>query len=325
MTKKLSNLSRPVQRVLINITVIACVFTMLSTGTSLAAPTNQFIFEDFELINSDDFIIGTENVSAHFSNGFSAVAGISELYNSGNHAWMVNPGDTGRIEFQPNAAVVEFFARTRSTANGTSTLTAFDDQGVQVGDSITLNPGDRFELFSFKGSIGSIEYTNNADSSCSNCMNTIDDFGFTPEIITPSEDPITLPISVNQTSFSTADTLRLDIATSNPGLTSRVDIYSVILFPDRNTLANFTDLDATLVIGRLNALADLEPMIKNLSLTSTFSVSLSGFFTYQWTGGEPVGGYTAYLVMVPAGALADGVINQNDIIQIDSADFTFKP
>lgn len=320
---RLSYLSTSLIKGVLNTAMIVCVFAIISTGIVSALPTNQFIFEDFESINSDDFSIGTTDVTAHFSNGFSARVGISELYNSGTHAWMVNPGDTGKIEFEPKAAVVEFFARTRSTANGSSTLTAFDEQGVQIGDSITINPEDRFELFSFEGSIRTIEYTNNAN--CSNCMNTIDDFGFTPEAIIASEDSVSLTTSLNQTSYSEGETLVLDIAASSPSQETVVDIYTVILFPDRNTLANFTDLDATLVIGKLSALADVVPMFKSLSLANTFSISSSGFFSYQWTGEEPMGDYTAYLVMVPAGALADGVINEGDIIQLDSTNFSFNP
>jgi len=149
----------------------------MQSGTTMAAPEDQDVFTDFETIDSTNFSIGTGDVTATFSGGFSGVAGILELYRSGTHAWMVNESNTGEIQFETNAAIVEFYARTLSTANGTSVLTAFDSQG-QVVDSVTLNPGDPFQLVSFNGSIARIEFVNNA--TCANCMNSIDDFGFSP-------------------------------------------------------------------------------------------------------------------------------------------------
>lgn len=321
--KILNNL--PTTRALLSTTAIACILGGIMSGIALATPNKQFIFEDFELIDSNDFSVGTENVTAHFSGGFSARVGLSELYNSGTHAWMVNPGETGQIEFETNVAVVEFFARTRSTADGTSILTALDDQGAQVGESVTLNPGDPFQLVSFTGSIRHIEFVNNADTSCSDCMNSIDDFGFTPEDLFSPEVALTLPLSVNQTNFTKGDTLRFDIGTSNPGQPNVVDVYMVAVFPDGDSLVNFTDMDATLKFGKLSNLADLVPMVASLNLANNFSISLSGFFSYEWNGEEPAGAYTTYLVMVTAGALADGSIDEGDIIQLSSTGFSFNP
>ena len=148
-------------------------------GAVSAAPQDQEVFTDFETIEATDFSIGSGDVTATFTGGFSGFAGIGELYNSGIRAWMVNPGNTGEIQFETNAAVVDFFARTRSIADGPSVLTAFDSQG-QVVDSVTLTPGNPFEEVIFTGSIARIEFANNATAACTTCMNTIDDFGFSP-------------------------------------------------------------------------------------------------------------------------------------------------
>ncbi len=147
-------------------------------GPALASAAELAVFEDFETIDATDFRIGTGRETAQFRGGFSGVAGIPELYLSGSHAWMVNPGRSGEITFETNAAEVVFHARTRSTADDVSVLRAFDDQDVQVGDTITLTPGAPFQRVALTGSIARIQFDNPA--SCDSCMNSIDDFGFSP-------------------------------------------------------------------------------------------------------------------------------------------------
>jgi len=160
--------------------MVAVTFLLgMQSGSTLAAPQDQDVFTDFEGITATTVVIGTGNVTATFTNGFSATAGIPELYTSGIFGWMVDPGNTGEIQFETNAAIVEFFARTRSIADGPSVVTAFDSLD-QVVDSVTLNVGDPFQLVSMTGSIARIEFANNATAGCVDCMNSIDDFGFSP-------------------------------------------------------------------------------------------------------------------------------------------------
>ena len=154
--------------------LIAGVLSIAISASALAAPVDQDVFTDFETINSSDFTIGTSPDTAHFTVGFSGVVGIGELYHSGTHAWMVNRLDTGLITFETDAATVNFFARTRSTADGNSVLTAFNSLD-QVIDTLTLSPGDGWVEVIFTGAIARIEFTNSA--TCTGCMNSIDDFG----------------------------------------------------------------------------------------------------------------------------------------------------
>lgn len=144
-------------------------------AASVSATT---IIDDFEGIGGvlpngeTEFSIGP----ATFSGGISGIAGIRELYNSGNHAWMIKGGQTGIIQFGPNVIEASFYARTSSAADASSIITAFDAADNTL-ESLTLNPGDSFVKFSVSGLIDRIEYVNN--DSDSNRMNALDDFSIT--------------------------------------------------------------------------------------------------------------------------------------------------
>lgn len=141
----------------------------------------------------------------------------------------------------------------------------------------------------------------------------------------PPGGELTLTASVDQGGFAAGDTLNLGVSAANPGLASDVDVYIVILLPDRDTMVNFVGLDGTFEIGSLANLAALTPMVPSLSLAGAFNVSLSPFFTYSWRGTEPAGTYSAFLVMAQAGSLSDGVINPGDLVKFASSSFTFNP
>ena len=140
--------------------------------------TATTIFDNFEGIGG--FLPNGEiafNVgSAHFSGGVSGIAGIGELYKSGNHAWMVNGGNTGTIQFGSNVTEVSFYAKAFSVADNTTVINAFDGGGNTIG-SLTLNPNDPFTKFTVTGLIDSIEFVNN--DSDSSRMNALDDFSVT--------------------------------------------------------------------------------------------------------------------------------------------------
>lgn len=138
------------------------------------------IFEDFEtiggfLVDGDgvtDFNVGTAN----FSGGVSGIARIPDLYHSGRHAWMVNGGETGVIQFGANTTEVSFYARAFSGADEDSIINVFDDAD-EIIDSLILTNTDPFTKLTVSGLINRIEFINNDSNSAQ--MNSLDDFSVT--------------------------------------------------------------------------------------------------------------------------------------------------
>ncbi|HBV20716.1 MAG TPA: hypothetical protein DEF07_03225 [Nitrosomonas sp.] len=156
-----------------------------------------------------------------------------------------------------------------------------------------------------------------------NLLAEIDNVNFD---LQPDAVPVlTLTVSASQMNFSTGDSLKLDIGLSSPGLQSLVDVFMIILLPDQNSLVYFTDLNANLAFGNLSNLAGVLPMVASVDIAAPFAANLADFFTFKWTGQEPAGDYAAFLLMARAGALNDGNINQDDILQVGRADFSFNP
>jgi len=92
----------------------------------------QDVFSSFEFDEySGLFTLGTSPFDATFDNGIAQVIGISWLYTSGSHAWMIDVGQTGEVTFGTPAEQLEFFVRDQfSDVNGVCKV--FDTNGVEV-------------------------------------------------------------------------------------------------------------------------------------------------------------------------------------------------
>lgn len=167
----------------------ATVVAMSMCSIAIAAPQDQDVFEDFEGISpntavGDPITLGTTpNAATLAGDAFAGVVGQGVLYHSGVRSWMVVENGTGTIDFETNAATVEFFIRTHPTADGDTVVTAFDDSDTAIGPPITIvkgttDPSDPlgkgFFLVQLTGNIDRIEIQNLA----TNVMNGIDDLGY---------------------------------------------------------------------------------------------------------------------------------------------------
>lgn len=105
---------------------------LLLLSTSFA-PQAATITTSFEFNNTSGFFTLTDNdASATFSGGEAKSVGIFSLYHSGANAWMIAPGATGNIDFNPPAQELTVFFRTQS-GNNSSTLELLDSDGQILG------------------------------------------------------------------------------------------------------------------------------------------------------------------------------------------------
>jgi hypothetical protein len=168
--------------------IAALLALALFAAPAAALPEDQTVFTSFEGITTapeQPFVVGVSPDSAEFTgDAFSASLGIPALYHFGFWSWMVVANDTGMctgmctgmITFKTDADIVEFYARVRNNAIGSTVITAFDGLDVIVDGPVIVAPGTGWQLISLNGGIAWIEVVN-LDGSL---MNGIDDFGFTP-------------------------------------------------------------------------------------------------------------------------------------------------
>jgi len=103
---------------------------LLSTPSVLQAAE---INTSFEFNNtSGSFALTDTSFSATFSGGEAKSVGVFSLYHTGANAWMISPGATGNIDFNPPIQELTAFFRTQS-GNNSSTLELLDSDGQILG------------------------------------------------------------------------------------------------------------------------------------------------------------------------------------------------
>jgi glucose/arabinose dehydrogenase len=141
------------------------------------------------------------------------------------------------------------------------------------------------------------------------------------EAADPACARLTVSAGVNQRSFAVGELLTAHLAVMNPGLPGAADFYAGVVQPDGG-IAFFTS-GGGVTFGRADDPGSFRALAAGVSLTSAFTATARDFLAYRVAGGEPRGGYTLFLLAAAAGALADGVLAEGEILSLAVAPFSF--
>ncbi len=122
------------------------------------------------------------------------------------------------------------------------------------------------------------------------------------------------------TTFTNGQTLMTGGSVNNPGNPGSADFYVGILRPN-GSIQFFTP---GIVIGSLANLGSFRPLATGIPLGTPFSVNQPGFYTHQWVAGDLRGSYVFFIAVLRAGALADGVVTNDEILALATAPFSVQ-
>jgi 4-amino-4-deoxy-L-arabinose transferase-like glycosyltransferase len=133
--------------------------------------------------------------------------------------------------------------------------------------------------------------------------------------------PLTLSVRVNQSTFAVGQVITATASLDNPGRPGSADLYLGALFPDGVTIVFYTG-PGGIVVGSRADLRSFRPYTTGISLTTPFSTRMSSFFSHHRTSSDPRGNYVFFHLAVQAGALADGIATNEEILGLARAPFS---
>jgi hypothetical protein len=130
-------------------------------------------------------------------------------------------------------------------------------------------------------------------------------------------------VDASQPQYQPGETLRIAVSLASPGVPALADVFVVLQLPGSTQVVSL-GLGTAPVFGTLTALQGLVPAARGVNLAGAFSVGVDPFFTYAFTGGEPLGPYVLHMAVVRAGALADGQIGAGEMLAYATDGFTLE-
>jgi hypothetical protein len=142
--------------------------------------------------------------------------------------------------------------------------------------------------------------------------------GLSSVLLTPIVEPPALTLALNQSMFTTGQTLRMDLALRNPGSMLTTDHYVGVILPDGQTvlwLTNTAPLEG--VVTRLDAdPRTFTPMLRGVTWPAGLDVTQRDYLTYRFNGGEEPGTYHLLVGWATPGSLEDGRIDEGDVLAL---------
>jgi hypothetical protein len=130
-------------------------------------------------------------------------------------------------------------------------------------------------------------------------------------------------VDASKSQYQPGETLRIAVSLASPGVPALADVFVVLQLPGSTQVVSL-GLGTAPVFGTLTALQGLVPAARGVNLAGAFSVGVDPFFTYAFTGGEPLGPYVLHMAVVRAGALADGQIGAGEMLAYATDGFTLE-
>lgn len=137
--------------------------------------------------------------------------------------------------------------------------------------------------------------------------------------------PPALALQLNQTIFTTGQTLRVTLGLSNPGPLLTTDVYVGVILPDGVNIlffTNFTPLQG--VTTTLNSdPRTFARLLRNVTWPARLRATQQDYFTYTFTGLEPSGTYHFLVAWTKPDGLGDGRIDAGDVLALAWTPFVF--
>ena len=83
----------------------------------------------------------------------------------------------------------------------------------------------------------------------------------------------------------------------------------------------FLTAEGGAALGRAGDLGSFRAVAAGVQLTPAFAVTARDVLSHRFAGGEPRGHYALFLLVVEAGALADGVLADGEVLGLAAAPF----
>jgi hypothetical protein len=146
-------------------------------------------------------------------------------------------------------------------------------------------------------------------------------------LLTPAPQSPALTLRLNQPTFAAGETLRMALHLRNPGPLLTTDAFVGVIMPDGQTVLWLTDT-APLegVVNRLDSNPSaFVPMLRNVSWPAGLDATQADYLTYTFHGLDTPGTYHLLVAWTKPGSLADGAIDEGDVIALDWQVLQFVP
>ena len=135
--------------------------------------------------------------------------------------------------------------------------------------------------------------------------------------------PPGLTLTLNQSTFTTGQTVRVALRIHQPGPPFTGDFYFGAILPDGQT-ALFMSHEGW-IQARLDDPRAFRPLAKNAVLSQGLDLTFDPFFAYTFHGGEAAGIYSFFAALTPPEAFSDGGVEAGDLLALEAKPFRFSP